>query len=399
MKNILTTIIYAFVATSFVIADDWVYYPGQFSVELSAFSQNFNYVSFEKIKKNAALSPNIPGQWHIDFSIPDEKRLPEAVKAREFGWLIVTNLDVMAETFQKMESGAELLTMTEFMLDFSDWVQNGKGAWNILLADRAYDIAGVGFGKLVFDMEFSIEKTDKIAERFSKTPPWNYAKKSIESLDFESGTDMFSKRVKSNNFNDLQKFWRDAVLVLYVENGYVKPDWAPPIRVNPAKKDVLKNKLFFGSLEKGNTMLNNPTTRIYWDTHINERMTLGFQSRTALKACDLYNFRKVVGFYPPPWKRSEESAKKFEEYKIEAAKRGVVPIKTENTINFDPLREAFKIAWDSVPSAKKHGLSYGRAITAYHEIDENRFYDYDTQEVVFQLEKEELQKKLNSNLP
>jgi hypothetical protein len=100
------------------------------------------------------------------------------------------------------------------------------------------------------------------------------------------------------------------------------------------------------------------------------------------KAVGLLEFRLVVGIFSEKSTRTVEEEKQLNDYIAEAASRGRLVAKPEEEQGYDPIREAFSVAWLKRPDRNIHDDNRSSiAATAYKEIKDGRFFDDDSAQV------------------
>lgn len=300
-------------------------------------------------KTNGWDCPWIPDKWHVKNVVEDAEIVKVASAGREFGVRLAVELEKAAESFQHISPSQSLYEKSMEMCELSEWVNKPDGIGNLLLTGRCLDLASIGLGRLVADMNIPLETCQTLAGRIRGNGKLIDVPRRAEILDLESGAKFFSK---CRSDDDMQRAWVDGARGDgSIKEGFFAHVWRP---VPPTVLNLIK---------KGSS---------------HAVACAGVGSRSTIKALGLLDFRREIGYFPKPWVRSEEERIILEKEIALYEKFGAKITPAENDHSFDPLREAFDRAWrKKVPDMKRIN-EYIDGFNAYKEISEGRFFDEDT---------------------
>jgi hypothetical protein len=321
--------------------------------QVSALSATLNSEGIEEMlvvaERNTLDCPWIPDRWHVENKVKNPEVTKLADASREFGVKLAKELEKCALDFQAIPPSEPLLEKSMLMCELAEWVSKPVGIGNLLLTGRCLDLASVGLGRLVADIDFPLESCQTLAGKIQKGFQLIDVPRRAEVLDFEYGETFFRK---CRSDDDLQWAWMIG-----------------------AQRDGVGKKSFFVRIPY--PIL--PTVANLIQTGGNHQIALaGVRRMSMTKALGLLDFRREIGYFPKPWMRSEEEWERLNKEITEAAKWGRKITPEEKSPSFDPLREAFQRTWrEKVPDIKRNN-DYIDAYYAYKEIMEGKFFDEDT---------------------
>jgi hypothetical protein len=334
------------------------------------------------VQANKEATPWIPDAWHVENRIDDPERIQIAKAGRAFGIELAASLESVAVDLQKLPPDEALFAEASNLCTLAEWIAGADGIGNLLLTVRCQDLAAVGLGRLVANLDFPLERCEALAKRLRDCGRLADVPHRIRVLNAEIGADVFGN-CKSNG--DMSRVWeagvrrnlREDILRMRASGSSIS-DYALSGDSLVSDELLEDNKGFFT-----NTPMQDPSTvlnRMKKGCN-HSKVIVGLSFRTRTKALGLLDFRREIGWFPEPWVRSEEEWKRLKEEIAEAAKWGIKMTPAEESPSFDPLREAFQRTWrEKVPDIKR-GNDYIDAFYAYKEISENRFFDEDTAKI------------------
>lgn len=344
----------------------------------------------EAVRANKWAMPRIPSKWHVDtYAVNDEdKRLMQA--ARDFGYRLVLRLEDLAKEQQALPPSDILFQRTMLLYDLGEWCTGIVGYGNIFLERRCLDIAAVGLARLTASIKFPIDKCKQLAMR--TTPKWQEMPYRVQVLNDEANANLF---INANaSVEELDRHWIRAKRIQeQLENPArveemgkrlgIRPP--PPPNATIVNATVFTNNLnFFADVE-----CSSPPMRLScsWDCRQHWWILSlgGYEAQWRNQARVLLNYRSIVGFFPPPFARSEEELKRVEAEIVEAAKWGRKISKMEDDRSYDPLEMAFRKELE-----KTTGISTSCAVEAlvFKQVQGGTFFDPDTAEIQFEKEQE-----------
>jgi hypothetical protein len=329
--------------------------------------------------RSGLKAPWMPFKWHVENKEKDPDRIKVANEGREFGVLLANKLDHVAEDFQRLPPNDELLALSGKLCELSEWIDGSDGIGNLLLAGRCLDLASVGLGRLVANLDFPLAKCETLGDGIRSCMDAIDFERRAAVLDAEIGDRVFSG---CRNQREMRQVWeagkrrnvREELLksksegMDLPENLFREDSIAPTSRLD-------SNKSFFAAVPfpRPSTTLN-----LLKEGSNNMMGLVGGGVRTFEKALGLLDFRREIGCFPEPWVMSKEEREQLEKEIVEAAKWGIKINPIDEAPSFDPLDEAFQRAWhEKIPDVKRSN-DYVDAFHAYKEISENRFFDEDT---------------------
>ena len=314
-------------------------------------------------KNNGIASPRIPSKWHLEHRTTTDEEKQQSVLARKFGFQIVEALD--NEEKQQRDSFADevLFKQTLMLLDFSDWCMETVGWGNMLLANRCLDLAAVASARLATNTNFPIERCELAVSRLS--PEWMSSRARAAVLNNEAGTNLFALAfVESTEELDMA-CGAGRYLARYKN---IKPP--SDTRLPPSRSlDILAAKLNFDFFIDTPNSPDHKSLNASWDYRMFQRFRHGFATQIQDEAKNVLIFRKTIGCFPEKYARSEEEQRQLEDDIKEYAKVGIKITPPEDEPSFDPLKEAFRRAWNKrATRIKGDEKVYVNAFWAYKKV-------------------------------
>ena len=330
-------------------------------------------------RANRWEAPRIPSQWFVDSKVTDdeEKRLSQA--ARDFGYQLALRLEDLAQEQWSLRSRDALFQRSLLLCDLGDWCAGTVGYGNIFLARKCLDLAAVGAKRLTVSLDFPLALCERLAARMN--PKWLDMSYRLQVLNGEAGATIFiNANVTPEQLDgqwaigwSLRRMAEDPALV----KKYALLTQPPP--PDPALVNVkmfTSNLRFFVSPEVPQDPVTLPRS---WDCR-QHRLMIGWELglRSCAEAVSLLNYRSAVGFFPPPFVRSEEETRQIDAVIAEYAKKGISVGKMEDDPLHDPLREAFRREWmKRAPKAERLGNDYLIAARVYKQVSDKSSFDED----------------------
>jgi hypothetical protein len=105
-------------------------------------------------------APKIPSKWYIEHRAkPEEKASFE--QARTLGRAILDALDTTAKQ-PLPQKNEEVAALIRRLVELGAWLRRTDGFGNLLLAQRAADVAPRGLGRLIADLQFDIGEASNL---------------------------------------------------------------------------------------------------------------------------------------------------------------------------------------------------------------------------------------------
>lgn len=344
----------------------------------------------EAATANGWEAPWMPNRWHIENQIKDSEYIKVANAGREFGIKLARRLELDAPQFQNLLPEAELCELSHRLCSLSEWVSKPDGIGNLLLAGRSLDLASVGMGRLVANTNFPIVACEKLAAQVKVGEARLGVPRRAEILNAETSSTIFSD---CQDQKTIRRIWEAGVrrnlrgrFLSSQEQGMRVPAMAF-FEDNIVPTALLESRKSF--FEKSPYPSPSTCLNLLTSGQNNEVAVAGVSSKTTEKALALLKFRKMVGYFPEKWVRSEAERILLENEIAEAAKWGRKITPHEKDTSFDPLKLAFKLAWNAKNTDKTDSLGYSSAVQAYEEIAAGCFFDTDTGYIRLKQEREE----------
>jgi hypothetical protein len=104
---------------------------------------------------NGWQAPIIPSAWYIAHTCPLGQK-PSAQAARDLGLALSRAIDVWAPTMRTDAVGEALFAKATTLVDLAYWLGTAEGYGNFILSYRARDVAVIGLGRLVADLNYPL---------------------------------------------------------------------------------------------------------------------------------------------------------------------------------------------------------------------------------------------------
>jgi hypothetical protein len=312
---------------------------------------------------NGYAPPRIPSKWHVEHRVKTNVEKQTAEHAREFGFRIVEALEEEDKIQRDSFADEKLFNQTMMLLDFSDWCVETAGWGNALLAHESLKLAAIASMRLTANTNFPIEKCEQIVSRLS--PEWMNPRTRAEVLNNEAGTNIFALAFVDSK-EELETACGAGWFLMQFANKTPPPEFRMP-KNKSLNIDAVKLNLDF--FEEAPSSPNSDSMRASWDYRMLGRFQGGFGYNIYRNAKSILAFRKEVGYFPEKYVRSDAEQRQLEEDIIEYAKVGIKITPLENEPSFDPVREAFRRAWNKRPNRIKGDENeYENAFMAYNKV-------------------------------
>ncbi len=210
-------------------------------------------------------APVIPSRWHIErVSAPAGR--PAAHAARGVGAALARRLAETAPRMRSLPADDSLLRPCAALCELAEWCAAAEGYGNVLLAQRALDLAAVGVARLAAEEKFPLEKILPLAARLRM--PWAGATARRRILNAEAGAELFAAADQA----ELERTWADGARGAGAHADFFRDE--RPGRGEPA------------------------TLAATWERKWHERLVDGLELRSAALALALVEFRRVAGGFP-----------------------------------------------------------------------------------------------------
>ena len=359
-------------------------------------------------------APLIRSHWHIqNIAVGEEKS--KLILEREIGFTLALRLEDWAEEMQQKKTAQENHQYSWMLLDLSDWITSQKGYGNFLLGNRCLDIACVGLGRAIADLEYPLDGIESLMSRLD--PVWYSPKIRADILNGEAGYEIFkvtTSNVEAGN-KYLKKRWKNGVFVAlkqrepeghqsYMElmKKSFEKDLSNPEHseeyvwrnsklweeikqkfnvLSQADQGIMSNLAFFDSRyfnqrPKKLTPGLSTVVSLWNSSRFSSALVAKNYVRNVNNIKALLTFRKTIGEYPTKLNFSEEFLRKREEGIRKAAALGIIKRPFEESYKTE-TEAAFDWAWRPHSNYENQHVD-SRAASTYLAIQENRFYDEDT---------------------
>jgi hypothetical protein len=321
-------------------------------------------------------APSMPSRWHLANATAADQRPVEAAAAA-LGRTLTQQLVGLAPSLQTLPPGDDLLRQTANLCDLADWSAMSPGYGNVLITQRARDLAAVGVARLAADLDFPLAKILPLAARLHPLGPGVAERQRL--LNLEAGAEIF----RTADQGDLEATWATGARLL-AESRQPGPRRGGGARGGDLT--VLRAHLAFFQDEPPGP--GEPATlAVMWDRKWHKQVVDGIESRAAAQAVALVEFRRVTGRFPlQPAVDPVAAAADLGTAAVMASARGiqlVLPVRTS------PLgQRAFEQAWQlspasapttrPAPDARRTAHVPILAWTAYEAVQQGEFLDHDT---------------------
>jgi hypothetical protein len=264
---------------------------------------------FRSISSNGWAAPIIWSKWHVDH-VRDSKARDLMVQNRIFGRVFAERLEIWATDMRKTKNSSQNIADATALSDIADWLASSSGYENLFLAARVKDIAAIGAGKVVVDLNTPFDMASSLVNRLVDTP-WASAKSRAEVLNAEAGENLFdvSNLSPTEAEKRLQEIWANGHLTQLMHDNPGIPamlegrsdEMSKSIsgaikKQSPKEQQIyLKNRDFFADQH---ITANQATLLRQWDTKHHKGLIIGFDFRNIQAVKALLDFRSAVGFFP-----------------------------------------------------------------------------------------------------
>jgi hypothetical protein len=297
------------------------------------------------IRENAIKTPQIRSHWHNVSQ--GRQTLPQEQAKRDFAQSLSGALTRSAAAIRSEPDLKKVAFEVEALLDLANWLAHEESYGTLLLSARCHDIASVGIGRLLLDLNYPNTRINALLARLNV--PWYSAATRARVLNQELAAPVFST---NGNDGDIEKrlseVWSAGVIA---ELRQRNPSVGRGDRIdklldtNPL---IRSNAAFFATDSVSGAKLDES-----WTFKLHDRFVYGLKPDNVSRVRALATFRTMVGGYP------ETPRLKNHGYATEQA-------------------AAFAEAWE--PHAKVHGDEHLDVI-AWHAFDalrNGRFTDADS---------------------
>ena len=272
---------------------------------------------------------------------------------RDFGFELVKALDIESLKIVDPASTQEREMQIERLLSFSHWIGGARGFGNFALKMRAENLSCIPLGHLIADLDYPTDKIEKLLSRqFALKDRLRFQ---IEVLN-EEAPDTYTMPGLANWEEGLEKQWRKRMKRAY---DLYEDEWAKhPDATHPAGMIPRKYSFYFDNQDNFDPF----SLTTFWVRDL--RFHICIRGRTDPVSKRLHNFllfRKAIGKFP------------------------LKPTRPLGSFPGEEIQEGFYEAWQ--PYEDKLGIHPGASGYTYREIRENRFFDYDTQNLVRHLKR------------
>jgi len=402
MKKWLTTIQIVATLTTFAADDGEIEHLKQMREMLETKTIEEFMVA---VHENKWAMPRIPSKWHVETYMKNEDDKKRLFAARDFGYQLALKLDALGKEQVEIRSRNMLYQRTQLLCDLGDWCGEPVGYGNLTLGYECLIHAVAGLNRLTASVEFPLEKCKELFARLN--PRWLEKHRLLQVLNDEAGAVIFINENLSRS-QLFGKVWADGEWRRKLQD----PDYAksmeesrerlgaPPFTPTLPNAEHVNVEAFMNNLDffveaemkhkpfsdsKITSILNQqiikPSPFQSWEFRQHKNLlSMSSESEWYRYALSLIKFRSVVGFFPPPWVRSEEDMRRVEKEIEEAAKRGRKIVKAEDSSSYNPLEIAFRNEWNKFADKKAkdyNEFEYSSAAAIYGEIKSTLVFDDD----------------------
>lgn len=318
----------------------------------------------QAIETHQWKSPHIYSHWYVENFTTEEDR-PILNDARDFGRTLLERI-VDWKTLMMVDVPFDQLRQDiERFATLAEWLWATRGYGNLFLAERCYDIATVGIGRLIVNLDYPLENALTLLNRVNLI--WNPPSIRQQILNQEAGIDLFvsfspdEREIQSA----LEETWSTGILW---KDTQAIPDLKAALEGTPVPQEV--EQIYLGPWIRQKFDRASPavkahprfftddvfpdvvTTLSMWDKKWHEKLIIGFNAPNILGLQALTMFRKTVGYFP------------------------TTPEYNDHFYN-SPEEAAFAHVWEHYATKETRNLD-ATAWQAYKEITTGRFLDQDT---------------------
>ncbi len=277
---------------------------------------------------NQWKAPVIYSQWHVEQIAAEDDR-PVMLEARNFGKALAERLSEWRSLMTDDVSFDQLRLNIEGFLKLADWVMETRGYGNLFLAARCHDIATVGIGRLIVNLEYPLDIATGLLNALESSEYVPSVRQQI--LHQEAGVDLFvfASTQEADIKSSLEDTWNTGALFISVQEA---PQLKAALEGNPPEgMEWLQSPTMQQILQRASPLLKEHiaffkddmlpdvvTTLSMWDKKWHYKIMIGFRPLNIYYLNALATFRDAVGFFPTKPTFSEEQLK-LREVEIQTA--------------------------------------------------------------------------------
>lgn len=339
----------------------------------------------EAIEGHQWAAPQMFSRWHVEHVAPEDTR-PDMLAARAFGKTLLDRLTDWKTAMTASATPDAFEHQIDAWLALADWLMKENGYGNVFVAVRCHDIATIGLGQLLVNLEYPFEQINHRIHRLDA--PW-YAPSSRRALlNREAGAALFAVDETEEQAiqRELEQTWQCGMFAADRERKRQEsPDgnarvWNRDMMVMQALITVTLLKSPAIPKEHLSFFEDDPlpyppiiTTASMWENKWHEKCVVGFEFRNASRLKALALFREKVGDFPTTYEISEEKRQQEEALVEEYRKKGITLVDAFDS----PAEAAFHQAWQPFATEETRYLD-DIALNTYNDITAGRFLDQDT---------------------
>lgn len=256
---------------------------------LNSYLQGNGIIAFAQAAgDNRWKAPTISSRWYAEkVALPRDASLER--EKRDFGKALETRIAELVPQFRASRDGAEIYRRCVLLIRLADWLSASEGYGNLFLAARCKDVATVGLGPLVANLDFPMEKIAGLLP--SLAPPTSSLRARV--LNQEAGVQLFSKTATQD---ELESVWRSgALLMLENTNPKLRETRLSHPEVKVIETVAIRSNLAFFT---DDDLPTPPTTANLWSRKNHERLVTGLDVPNVRKLLALAAFRQAVKAFP-----------------------------------------------------------------------------------------------------
>jgi hypothetical protein len=303
---------------------------------------------------------------------------------------------------QQLPGDEALYVATVRLVCLSEWCGAVEGYGNVFLARRCLDLASVGVARLTANLDFPMERIDRLLGRLQ--PAWMSPEANLRILNWEAGVPIFT----TPDREEMERVWGAGNTAKHhkanpklredmVNSGIIKNTWSPP-KISWAAEE---NLAFFNDTES--SQIGMPILFNVWDKKLHGAFVNGFGLQNVSMAVALAEFRKRIGAFPEKPAFTEEELRDRARGAAVATKAGLKVTNMEDTYR-SPMAAAFGQAWlrylatetDNIGNVPRQRYALNApAYQAYSEVMQGEFLDLDSRYLAL----DEAQKRPHAGKP
>lgn len=256
---------------------------------LNSYLQKNGVIVFaQAVSENHWRTPTISSRWYVERVVVSGDAPLEREK-RDFGKALEARISELVPQLHASRDVTETYRRSALLIQLADWLSVSEGYGNLVLAARCKDVATVGLGPLVANLDFPMEKLAGLLT--SLAPPTSSLRARV--LNQEAGVELFSTTTTQD---ELESVWRSgALLMLEQANPKLRETRLSHPEVKVVETPSIKRSLpFFVD----DDLPMPPTTANLWSRKNHERLVTGLDVPNARKLLALAAFRQAVKAFP-----------------------------------------------------------------------------------------------------